>query len=131
MILSIPFRPCPCPRPKVTHYGTFYGKNYTAFKQVVNEWLDKQKIMKLEGPLEAEMVFAIPMPDSWSKKKKAAHLTRAHAVKPDCDNLIKSVFDILNGRAFNDDSQIARIRASKIWVDSPGHIIVEINETTD
>mgnify|MGYP001379916131 FL=1 len=129
MMLHIPFRPCPCPRPKVTHYGTFYGKNYTAFKQVVNEWLDKQKIEKLEGALEAEMVFGIPMPDSWSKKKKEANLLRPHIVKPDVDNFIKSVFDILNERAFDDDSQIARLRASKIWVDGPGHILVEIKGT--
>ena len=35
-----------------------------------------------------DIVFFIPMPKSWSKKKKAAMFDRGHKQRPDIDNLL-------------------------------------------
>lgn len=40
-------------------------------------------------------------------------------IKPDLDNYIKSVLDGLNGLAFEDDNQIIRIDAIKLYSDHP------------
>lgn len=39
--------------------------------------------------------FRIPMPDSWSKKKRAAMEGTPHQQRPDVDNLVKAVLDAL------------------------------------
>jgi Holliday junction resolvase RusA-like endonuclease len=39
--------------------------------------------------------FGIPMPDSWSKKKRLAMEGKPHTQRPDLDNLAKAVFDSL------------------------------------
>jgi Holliday junction resolvase RusA-like endonuclease len=56
--------------------------------------------------------FVLPMPKSWSDKKRAEMVAKPHRQKPDLDNLLKGVFDAL----LVDDSKIYLInRAEKIW----------------
>lgn len=55
--------------------------------------------------------FYIPMPPSWSKKKKQQMDLTPHQQKPDIDNLIKALLDAV----FDDDSHIYDIRAKKMW----------------
>ena len=50
-----------------------------------------------------------------------------HAVKPDLDNLVKSVLDALNDVAWHDDAQIVELHVSKHYVSSP-HIYITIHE---
>ncbi|EIZ8584092.1 RusA family crossover junction endodeoxyribonuclease [Salmonella enterica subsp. enterica] len=66
------------------------------------------------------VVFVLPMPGSWSKKKRLQHNGQPHQQKPDVDNLTKSLLDAL----FDDDSHIWDIRASKIWGEA-GEIIIQ------
>lgn len=47
--------------------------------------------------------------------------------KPDIDNILKSVFDGLNGIAFKDDTQIIRIQTEKFYSNEP-RIDIEIKE---
>lgn len=61
----------------------------------------------------AHVVFIMPMPKSWSKKKKEHMIMQPHQQKPDIDNLQKALLDAL----FGDDSHIYDIRASKYWGD--------------
>ncbi|MBT9425870.1 RusA family crossover junction endodeoxyribonuclease [Enterobacter oligotrophicus] len=60
------------------------------------------------------------MPKSWSKKKRTAMYGQPHQVKPDLDNLTKSLLDAL----FEDDAHIWDARTSKIWGET-GMIIIE------
>lgn len=57
------------------------------------------------------LTFYLPMPPSWSAKKKAAHIGHPHQQKPDIDNLSKSVLDAL----CPDDSYIYSLHAEKYW----------------
>ena len=55
--------------------------------------------------------FYLPMPKSWSKKKKAEHDGQPHQQKPDIDNLLKALYDSV----LTDDSGIWSVRAEKYW----------------
>lgn len=68
----------------------------------------------------AHVVFVMPMPSSWSSKKRAAHDGQPHRQKPDIDNLQKALLDAL----FDDDAHIWDIRASKIWGEE-GQIVIQ------
>ena len=57
------------------------------------------------------VIFVLPMPKSWSLKKKKSMLGKPHQQKPDIDNLQKGFLDAL----LKDDSVIWDMRATKIW----------------
>lgn len=55
--------------------------------------------------------FTMPMPKSWSKKKKNEMNGKPHTQKPDVDNLLKGLMDAVYG----DDSHIHTVFTQKIW----------------
>lgn len=65
-------------------------------------------------------VFIIPMPDSWSEKKKKKMDGERHRQKPDFDNILKAVWDALE----DDDSHISGVGASKKCWGREGRIII-------
>ena len=68
-----------------------------------------------------EIAFYIPMPKSWSKKKKAEYDGKPHEQRPDLDNLIKAWNDCV----LAEDSTVWRIHATKLWTSGPGSIQVK------
>jgi len=67
------------------------------------------------------IVFHLPMPKSWSKKKKEGMLNMSHCSKPDLDNLVKSCVDALfAGIPDRDDACVHTINARKVWSTSGG-----------
>lgn len=82
---------------------------YWAFKDALLEaWGDR------EVPQQIGLVFYIPMPESWSVKKKDLMNGKPHQVKPDIDNLVKAFLDSL----LEDDAAIWDVRATKYWGES-------------
>ena len=75
----------------------------------------------LEGPLKIVIIYQLLKPKSKSKKKKWVD------VKPDLDNLVKSILDACEGFLFRNDSQICVTESKKIYTDKqPGtEIIIE------
>ena len=65
------------------------------------------------------MAFTMPIPQSYSNKKKKELEGQPHTKKPDLDNLVKAVLDALNGVAYMDDSRISNINASKEYGREP------------
>jgi Holliday junction resolvase RusA-like endonuclease len=65
------------------------------------------------------VIFVLPIPASWSKKKKAEHKGQPHRQRPDKDNLEKGLLDAV----FEEDSVVWDGRVSKIWGET-GAIIV-------
>jgi len=64
----------------------------------------------------------LPMPKSWSKKKREEMNFQPHQQKPDIDNIIKSVQDIL----MKEDSTIYEVCAVKRWTSkSEGLLIIK------
>ena len=61
---------------------------------------------------ELIMEFYIPMPKSWSKKKRAEFVGEPHTQnRLDLDNLCKAVMDAL----IKDDGCVHYLKAKKIW----------------
>ena len=58
----------------------------------------------------------LPIPKSWSKKKKAAMAGAYHKQKPDRDNIDKGILDSL----FKDDSGVCAGVLRKYWDDGQG-----------
>ncbi len=54
----------------------------------------------------------MPMPKSWSKKKRAEMDSKDHRQKPDLDNLIKAFLDSV---AEGDDAFVSSLSATKLW----------------
>jgi Holliday junction resolvase RusA-like endonuclease len=65
--------------------------------------------------------FEMAMPDSWSKKKKNKFEGKPHLVKPDMDNMLKSLQDCL---LTNDSGIWWYERLQKVWA-REGRIIIE------
>lgn len=64
-----------------------------------------------EVPEKLSLVFTIPMPPSWSNKKKSEMIGKPHQQRPDIDNLIKAFLDAL----CEDDSYVYSVKAEKYW----------------
>ena len=64
-----------------------------------------------ELPERVALAFELPMPRSWSKKKRDRMNGEPHQQRPDLDNLVKAVLDALAG----EDSYVHTLTASKRW----------------
>ena len=62
-------------------------------------------------PHGESVIFHLPMPKSWSEKKKKFMDGSGHQQKPDVDNLFKSLADAIH----KDDSHIWNVTISKQW----------------
>lgn len=109
------------------------GRAYTpsrtkAYEQWVQLAAREANIPLLQGPVQMTLVWAKQVPASWSKKHKTESLDKVYATgTPDLDNVIKAVSDALNGIAYIDDSQVAVISASRIFVEQPSHVVIDIS----
>ena len=97
-------------RPEVLNYYAFFDE--VRFRRVTIK------------PYDA-ITFVLPMPKSWSKKKRARLEGEPHTQRPDLDNLLKALMDAI----YKEDSHIhALASVSKIW-GAEGRIIVISEET--
>lgn len=80
----------------------------------------------LLGPLLMRVTASLPVPGSWSEKKRKECLTQAilPTKRPDLDNYIKIALDALNCVVFADDNQIVALTARKEYSAKPGIKIV-------
>ena len=83
-------------RPAVMRYRTF---------------ADEVRSAGLEIGDTLNVVFYLPMPASWSNKRRTEMLGKPHKQKPDIDNLVKALLDAV----LDDDSHVYEIRAVKFW----------------
>jgi len=78
----------------------------------------EQKAEKLDGAISIEILYSFQRPQGLRKKEKSeidSGKSMPKTTKPDIDNLTKAILDALNGIAWNDDAQVAEIKAKKIW----------------
>lgn len=125
-------------RPRVSRRGN-YVHTYTPEKtRVFEEALlysfmastsEELPVYKREVALKADVYIGMSIPKSFSKKKREACLSGElmPSKKPDIDNILKAIFDALNGYAYEDDAQIVHIVADKFYAESP-YVEVIINE---
>lgn len=92
--------------------------DYWLYKDLLN--LEARKQNYQIGDL-LDIVFYIPMPLTWSKRKRAEMAGSPHKQTPDTDNLLKGFMDSLAIQ----DKTIWYIHARKFWAEK-GSIFVKI-----
>lgn len=75
------------------------------------QFCDEVRLHGIDLGETVSVVFWLPMPPSWSKKRKQEMDGKPHQQKPDVDNMCKSLLDAV----FHDDSHVWQIRAEKRW----------------
>jgi len=81
---------------------------------VVRYWEFKDEVKKNNIILKksnSHIIFTIPMPKSWSEKKKKENNQKPHEARPDVDNLCKAIMDAV----LDEDCKIWDIRITKLW----------------
>lgn len=135
--ITIPLEPQPKLRPRfrvvrgrVFTHTPYETKNFE--NQVAALYINKADGKKFERykPLEVRISFFMEIPKSFTKKKRADIESGllSHTVKPDLDNLTKSVLDALNGIAWYDDAQIVELKVNKYYSAGSGRITLYISE---
>lgn len=75
-------------------------------------FVDLCKLQRVEFPcFGAHVTFILPMPGSWSKKKKRLLDGKPHMQKPDLSNMLKALEDAI----YREDSVIYDVQISKRW----------------
>jgi Holliday junction resolvase RusA-like endonuclease len=97
---------------------------------VTKYWDFKKELIRLFGENEItikdtlHIEFHIPMPESWSKKKKYEKQKDWHDQKPDIDNLIKAVLDAI----LSEDCKVHSVYARKFWAKEGSIVILDSQE---
>jgi Holliday junction resolvase RusA-like endonuclease len=111
-------------RPRLTRRGIAYTPAHTR-KYEAHGRLAAQLAMgdrpPIEVPVRLELVAELPIPDSWSGRRRALAVTGdlLPTSRPDVDNFIKAGLDSLNEIVVRDDSQIVEITARKRFSIAP------------
>jgi len=84
-------------------------------------FVDLCKLHRVELPcFGAHVTFVLPMPKSWSQKKRVQMDGKPHMQRPDLSNMLKALEDAI----YQEDSVIYTIHISKRWGIS-GKILIE------
>ena len=124
MILDVP----PCSNPRLTHRESWAKRpcvgDFFAVRDQIKQEINKKDALLIQEPPfnwdELNIIFLVPMPKSWSKKKKALMAGQPMQQRPDIDNYLKGLFDATH----EEDATIWKVSASKIWTSGAGKIII-------
>lgn len=80
----------------------------------------------ITGAVDVLLEIRVVPSESWSKKRKAASLAGEEfpTGKPDADNVIKSLFDGMNGIVWRDDVLVVTVLGRKRFATTPGVRVV-------
>lgn len=119
---TVPGVPVPKGRPRVTRHGTYTPKSTVEYEERVRKVFLEQcpkKFIPEGNPIFCAVTAYYPIPKSLSKKQQNALDDKPHIKRGDLDNIVKSVLDALNGKAFHDDGAVCLIAASKRYSERP------------
>ena len=113
-------------RPRFSKSGIVYTPKetrvYEDFVRVCySDYANQYQWEPYDGQLRAEIEVFIQVPKSDSKLNKQAKIIGEirPTIKPDCDNLAKSLLDSLNGWAYQDDKQVVELEVKKFYAEQP------------
>jgi Holliday junction resolvase RusA-like endonuclease len=116
------FKICPQPKPRMTRSDRWRTRpSVLAYRAFADEMRSQSDGWELPDAFHVR--FIVPMPRSWSNKKKLQMVSTPHRQRPDLDNFIKS-FDCLR----EEDSSIWKISAEKIWGEEGAIIIDDLQD---
>ena len=83
--------------------------NKSEARAIREAWAEQVGEWKSDGPIGVAIDVYRKLPKSRPLRVES----ESDTFKPDVDNIAKAVLDALNGVAFDDDSQVVRLRCSK------------------
>lgn len=101
----------PVPKPRMTQRDK-WAKRPAVVRYFA--YCDKVRALGVAVPEGgARIFFHVPMPKSWSKRKRAAMAGQPHRQKPDLDNYEKALLDA----CLADDCGVWDLRCTKLWAE--------------
>jgi Holliday junction resolvase RusA-like endonuclease len=108
MEYRFPINPIAASRPRVSRYGAYFTGPYKKFRSeaslIINRVLGRN-FTPLSGKLAVDIECHVTRPKT----------TKLEYPRADVDNYSKSILDCLNGKLWDDDSQIVALFISKKW----------------
>lgn len=123
VVISVPGRPVPWARARTRGGIHFTPRRQRDWMALFRDRAEQQMAGRppLDRPVRIEALFTLPIPASWSRRKRQAAadgLVRP-AGKPDLDNMLKLVTDCLRGVVYRDDALICEARTAKRYGEAP------------
>lgn len=121
-------------RPRFNGKFAYTPKETIAYENWVRTcYLEKYRGQPiLENPLKVKIIAYYEIPKSTSKKRRLEMKDDKvfPTVKPDTDNIAKSILDSLNNIAYLDDKQIVKLEVEKYYSQAPSTVVMieEIKE---
>jgi Holliday junction resolvase RusA-like endonuclease len=115
--------PVAASRPRVGKWGAYYTGTYKDFREeaigIVYDVLGSGFT-----PLSGELAVSIEL---YVKRPKT---TERGWPKADIDNFAKAVLDVMNGKIWDDDSQITTLHVSKQWASKgeDGYFVLSVSD---
>lgn len=109
--LFLPVEPRPASRPKVTKYGTYFGRPYTIFRQTAQPYANAYQG---PPPIQGPVVILIEIVCTKPKTGKLLH------PRGDVDNYVKGVMDVMtkSNNFWSDDVQVVALYAYKRYAET-------------
>ena len=103
--VAIALPPVPASRPRVSRFGTYYGKNYAIWKNKADALLRKEKFPSTNLPLQVHIEQVCKLPKTTKRTYPIG----------DVDNHAKGVLDAITRSDFGweDDAQIIELNVTK------------------
>lgn len=116
-MIKVAGRPKGKSRPRFANGHAYTPKTTKDYEKLIGDEYMAQDGRKHTGAVRLKVEAVFKIPESWTKKKKWETIDNGKRpeVRPDIDNIVKVVMDGLNGIAYDDDSQVAEIIASKSY----------------
>ena len=120
VLITLHINPQPASRPRVTRWGTYYGKKYAEWMELANKLLP-DATSTLDGPLSVYTEFH-------GKKPKT---TKREFPIGDIDNHEKAIWDVLTKKGYwTDDDLIIKSHSIKKYAEGEGFISIVIKEAS-
>ena len=121
LLLDVPCEPVPCPRPRVSKFGSYYPPRYRNWKRDFSAEVARIApfVTGADLPLRGTLSISV---DIYCTRPRTSKLMYP---RPDLDNYIKAVLDACNKLLWLDDSQIIAIRGTKQWGD-PARVTIQV-----
>jgi Holliday junction resolvase RusA-like endonuclease len=94
--------------PRMTQASKWKHQRYFKYKNDIRTLLPHYEL-----GMRLDIIFYLPMPKSWSKKKRTEMNGTYHDQKPDIDNLAKAFMDAFG----SEDKHVAILHAEKYWAE--------------
>jgi Holliday junction resolvase RusA-like endonuclease len=115
-------------RPRFSRVGNFtkvYTDKQTLSYEAMIAFFAKQAMGVtdlLETPVSVFLYVRLPVPQSYSKKRREACLSgfEKPCKKPDIDNIAKTYLDAMNRVIFVDDTQVIGLHVTKVYAAEAG-----------